>query len=273
MFCDYYLHYYQQTPTLPVSPHIIIDFIACLDIRGYAGSTILTFISALGHYYKVQDLNPPLSNYNVNRVVSSLAKKSGPDARLPITLPILEDIITYLLSTHNRAYHLLLFKAVYLLAFFACLRISEFAECTGLNPHVLQHNAITLYPNYFTVSFTTYKHSCHPIVIVVKAIPNASLCPHQAISNYLKVRPAINGPLFIREGGTPLTRSYFNENLKQALQHIGIPHKNYTSHSFRIGGATNALLTGHTMEQIQLLGRWQSSAFRKYLRPFELLAN
>ncbi|KAJ3233174.1 hypothetical protein HDU78_006634, partial [Chytriomyces hyalinus] len=39
----------------------------------------------------------------------------------------------------------------------------------------------------------------------------------------------------------------------------------YTSHSFRIGGATAAANLGYTEYEIQVLGRWHSDAYMTYL--------
>jgi hypothetical protein len=41
----------------------------------------------------------------------------------------------------------------------------------------------------------------------------------------------------------------------------------YTTHSYRIGGATLAYDRQFSNAQIQQLGRWSSQAFTKYLRP------
>ena len=46
----------------------------------------------------------------------------------------------------------------------------------------------------------------------------------------------------------------------------GLNVKNYKSHSFRIGAATTAWAKGFSEEQIQQMGRWNSEAFKKYIR-------
>ena len=42
--------------------------------------------------------------------------------------------------------------------------------------------------------------------------------------------------------------------------------KNIKSHSFRIGGATNAICRGIPYDQVQEIGRWQSDAAKRYIR-------
>ena len=47
----------------------------------------------------------------------------------------------------------------------------------------------------------------------------------------------------------------------------------YKGHSFRIGAATFAAECGFSDAQIRLMGRWQSDAFRKYIRSPSLVAH
>ena len=50
--------------------------------------------------------------------------------------------------------------------------------------------------------------------------------------------------------------------ITRALPHV--PYAN--THSFRIGGATAAASDGISDSTIQILGRWSSDAYRRYLR-------
>jgi hypothetical protein len=54
--------------------------------------------------------------------------------------------------------------------------------------------------------------------------------------------------------------------LQLYLTFAGLNLKNYKSHSFRIGAATTAWAKGFSEEQIQQIGRWNSEAFKKYIR-------
>jgi hypothetical protein len=40
----------------------------------------------------------------------------------------------------------------------------------------------------------------------------------------------------------------------------------YKAHSFRIGAATHAASRGYSDQDIQIMGRWHSDAFKKYIR-------
>lgn len=65
---------------------------------------------------------------------------------------------------------------------------------------------------------------------------------------------------------SPVSSHYFNQQLKISLNYLDYDTKLYKGHSFRIGAATSAKSKGISDEQIQLLGRWKSNAYRKYIR-------
>ena len=50
------------------------------------------------------------------------------------------------------------------------------------------------------------------------------------------------------------------------LQWAGLDPTKYKAHSFRIGAATTAADMGMSETHIQLMGRWKSTAFRRYIR-------
>ena len=53
---------------------------------------------------------------------------------------------------------------------------------------------------------------------------------------------------------------------KNSLEQPGLPAKDYTGHSFRIGAATTAPVAGLEDSVIQNLGQWESCAFKRYVR-------
>lgn len=92
------------------------------------------------------------------------------------------------------------------------------------------------------------------------------LCPVAAVLAYLAVRPVQQGPLFLLANGTPLSREHLVTRIRIALASTGLDVSGYTGHSFRIGAATAAAIAGLSDSTIQLLGRWKSDAFTRYLR-------
>ena len=92
------------------------------------------------------------------------------------------------------------------------------------------------------------------------------ICPVKALVDYLSVRPATPGPLFIFGSGSPLTQVALVAKLHEALQQVGLNHRDYNGHSFRIGVATTAAQRGLEDSLIQTLGHWKSEAYKTYIK-------
>ena len=100
------------------------------------------------------------------------------------------------------------------------------------------------------------------------------LCPVVAVLTYAAARGSQPGPFFMTPAARPLTKQEFVSEIRKVLVRLGLPDHEYAGHSFRIGAATSAAMAGLEDSTIQLLGRWQSAAFLRYLRtPHERLAS
>ena len=99
-------------------------------------------------------------------------------------------------------------------------------------------------------------------------------CPITAMMAYLSVRWDVAGPLFHFKDGKPLTRVCFVTILRDTLHNIGICQGSYSGHTFRAGAATTAAQHGIPDATIQLLGRWQGTAYLVYIKtPRDRLAS
>ena len=73
------------------------------------------------------------------------------------------------------------------------------------------------------------------------------------------------------DNGYFLTRVYFVEEVKKAMQLVGADASDFNVHSFWIGAASTAAANG--MED-RTLGRWESDAYQRYIKiPRQELAN
>ena len=59
----------------------------------------------------------------------------------------------------------------------------------------------------------------------------------------------------------------FHAALQHIMEALKLNKRDYNTHSFRIGAATSASLANISDTHIQMLGRWQSNAFQRYIRP------
>ena len=182
--------------------------------------------------------------------------------RLPLTIVQIRHIYRYTklhLSRHDSA----MFQAAISLAFFAMLRSSEF--CSPGSHHTssatLLLSDISIQRDIMLVRIKQsktdpFKEGCVVRVTAVKS----SICPIRAMTRYLSLRRASNGPLFQFCNLTYLTRSGLSTLLSTVL-----PGININTHSLRIGGASAAASNGLSDATIQVLGRWSSDAYRRYL--------
>ena len=92
------------------------------------------------------------------------------------------------------------------------------------------------------------------------------LCPVGALLDYLRVRGAAQGALFVFSDGRLLTRQRFVERVRDALQRAGVDQSKYCGHSFRIGAATTAAAKGMEDCIIKTLGRWESLVYLQYVK-------
>ena len=95
---------------------------------------------------------------------------------------------------------------------------------------------------------------------------NQPVCPVAAVLSYMVVRGKNPGPLFTWGNQKFLTRAGFVEGLRRALASAGLKPGNYADHSFRIGAASTAARCGIQDSLIKTLGRWESSAYTRYIR-------
>ena len=92
---------------------------------------------------------------------------------------------------------------------------------------------------------------------------NAPLCPVAAVLSYMVARGNAPGPW---EDDRYLTWEKFVSSMRRALDSAGLIAKNFAGHSFRIGAATMAARCGIQDALIKTLGRWESSAYVRYIR-------
>lgn len=209
------------------------------------------------------------ANGLIKAQLRSLAKSWAGDRRLPITPPILFRLLLKVDAIFVKVYFRFLFKAILLLGFLACMRLSEIAAPTKCFDHTLRKNDVVLKDGGIEVHFTSFKHARRPLTL---SFANSELVNQVkvALSNYIKLRPTQTDFFFSMETGAPVPRAFVTKYLRATLQVAGFPADDFSSHSLRLGGATHAMLQGASALQVQKLGRWSSSAFLNYLRPFVL---
>ena len=282
-FCNRY-----QVPTpFPVTEMLLCSFAAFLAEDGLAPQTIKSYLAAIRNTQLSLGLPDPREQSALpvfTRVLAGIGRArlqrgQQPRIRLPITAPILRRIKGELERTAHPESRVL--WAVSCTTFFGFFRLGEIllASQAQFNPqlHLAWGDMAVDNPQSPTIiKFHLKQSKTDPLgrgADIVLGRTRCAICPVAAVLGYVAARGSHQGPFFLTSKGRPLLKHEFVAEIRRVLVVLGLPDHQYAGHSFRIGAATSAALAGVEDSTIQLLGRWQSSAFLRYVRtPQEHLA-
>lgn len=238
---------------VPAKPSLVIGFVAYLFEKGRAPTSISSHLSAIAYVHKLQSLDDPTSNFLVRKIMVGAHKLSGhPDMRLPITPEILKGLVMNLSFSTQSQYVLKMLKAMFLMAFFAFLRIGEITARSPSAKSIIHFKNVVFTKSLALVTLSEYKHNVkkQPVTLSLKPQPGP-LCPISALKAYIKIRGQSQGPLFCWPNLSPVTRTFFNQQLQKVVKMSGLNPSGYKGHSFRIGAATCAAMQGSSEEKNQ----------------------
>lgn len=242
--------------------------------KSFTPSTISTYLSAVSYVHKLLGLTDNTHSFLVNKLVTGSYRLSKTyDNRLPLTVPIINNLIDVIPQVLSTNYEQLLFKAIFLFAFSAFARIGELVlTTTQPNENILLVDDVKFSITNKTaqeviVCFRNFKHNVKGQSKTISfSHGRTQISPVKTLVSYLCIRPKGQGPLFCMTNGKPIHRIYFDKILHKCLNKCNLDGSRYKGHSFRIGAATDAAERGLSDAQIRNLGRWKSNAFQKYIR-------
>ena len=261
----------------PIDSASVIAYISWLFMEGRAASTINLHISAISFVHKVNGWMDPTSSFLVGKLKEGCRRlKPSCDSRRPITFPVLQRLVDILPPICTSFYEATLFRAAFVLAFFGFLRVGEFtcANKKGDFSHVIQSGDVLINQDKSQMKVILRSSKTDQggkaAEILIGKNEKGSLCPVQAVSDFMSVRPCTGGPFFVHFDNTPLTSYQIGHMVKKGVKVLGLPPQSFSSHSFRIGAATSASICGISDDNIKSMGRWRSTAFELYIRPHSL---
>ena len=281
-----YLTFCQQydIPPFPVSERSTCLFVAFLAHQGLKHQSIAVYLAGLRHFQIAAGLDPTLrSAWPRLQYVLRGIKRSSDLSPLRVRLPITTSILLRLKEVWDRApasdrYKAKLLWAACCLGYFGFMRAGEFTLVDTKEPAAIRVADVAVdshtSPSMVRVLLRRSKTDlAGKGVHIFLGKTDLLLCPVAAILHYLAIRPSGEGPLFVLENGSPLTRERFVREVKAALSVAQISHQGYSGHSFRIGAATAAAKAGVPSHIIKMLGRWSSDTYMLYIHtPRETLA-
>ncbi|KAJ1022693.1 hypothetical protein NDA18_005031 [Ustilago nuda] len=257
------------TNPLPASTTTLIEWVANLHASNKSLNTVKRDLYVLKSWHI--DLGLPTEAFDsprLERVVRGFKRVVGdplPVAKLPITLPLLRQLIrtlpTVCPSQHDRH----MFRAAFCLAFACLLRAGELTWVAP-GPNTLTVSSVTFAVDHSHAIIALPASKTDPFrqgaTLLVPAVP-LSTCAVASLRLICRHR-APQEPLFVLEGGRPFSRGSFLTMLRLCLGPCGVAPSSYSGHSFRRGAATWAVANGADADTIRALGRWRSDCFRRY---------
>ena len=273
----------------PVSESLLCCFVTALARQGLAPSTIRTYLASVRHAQIVRGLPEPREHSGLPRLrlvqagVQRARAEQGHSRvrqRLPVT-PAHLRLVRSIWNHYAADPDIVMLWAAATACFFGFFRSGEITvpSRNAYNPKVhLSWGDVTVdsHSSPSIVRVHLKRTKCDQFgrgVDVFIGRTHDDICPVVALLTYMAQRGQQEGPFFRFRDGFPLTKARFVTRFQAALDEVGVPCRDYSGHSFRIGAATAAARAGIEDSTIQLLGRWTSSAFLTYIRtPRDQLA-
>ena len=252
----------RECQILPTNPGHLCLYASHLYRLGMAPATIRSKMCAVSFLHKLYSKPDPCDNFLFKKLMIGFSKiNPQEDSRLPITLPMIRDILAKLPTLGLEAYSQLLFRTMLLVAFAGFLRPCEFSG----NLHHVMRQHVNIQNGLLNMTYFTFKTSDgRPVTLQIEAT-GTRWCPVNAMQTYLRFRGEASGSLFTHISGRPVTTPEFSRWFSLAISSLNISGR-FSAHSIRIGSATHAAAMGVPDSEIQTSGRWNSDAYHRYIR-------
>ena len=271
-FCNVY-----KFAALPLNEETLMKYVYHLAFNGLRTSSVKVYIAAVYNLSVTSGYGKPVGFERLHLAIRSLEINSeAPKQKMPITYEVLQKLRDLILDYDNKV-----MWAAMTLAHFALLRASEFTLSSpydanmhlSLNDFKVCQYSEPVISLHIKRSKTDHFNNGFLVYIGCTSTP---VCAHCALVDYVPESVSRHGkeptrPLFLFADRTPLIKNVFLARLRLMLAQAGISSEHISGHSFRIGGATSAAAAGLSDWEIQMLGRWKSDAYQRYIRAPPLL--
>ena len=254
--------------SLPHQPsvHSLLAFMEFLYVNSISHKVILNYVSSIKQAPRRFDWDlTPFSHRLIQSYLRSIAIN-------PTSLPTPRGIFDlHTLASISWACTILddpiLFRAAFLLAFFAFLRMSNVAPHSkykfDTKRHILRQDVIFQESGAHILikwTKTLQDRSAHHFV-QIPALQNRNLCPVLVLQQLLASRSLPpSAPLFAHKSLPfyPVIDTTLRDGLTKILTHIGIPLLGHCFNTFRRSGATLAYDNNIQLQHIMAHGLWKS---------------
>ena len=231
VFRQFYAQFYgSPNPTSPFSPVCLPLYISYLSFCNLAYSTTTLHLSAISYAHKLGGFCDPTKSFLIQKLLTALSRQRHSDTRLPITRPVLHELVRSLEYTNSSAFQHTPFLAMFLTAFCGLFQIGELStKSTRFAFSVIQYRYLQILscegdPCTAKITITDYKQNSdhRPFDILITRDDSVTFCPVKTLLKYCKIRGNRPGPLFCNSDQTPITTCQFNTELQRCLQNCGL---------------------------------------------------
>ena len=261
-----------------LSIQLILRFIAfCHGIRKVQSRTIRSYLSAIRLFriqagFKDPFLDDHGSVFPQIGMILRATRRVFPKCeqqRKPLTLDLLIKLVDELHKGVFNPYIDSLMLAALTTAFWGFFRSGELFP-NHFSPHLnITVDDVRIEDELAVIHLKASKTDVERRGVDIRLFrTRTSVCAVTSLTTFLCLRPTnrSNSPLFCLSNGQHFTRRTFVSNLKHLLVRSGISPTFYSGHSLRIGAATSAAAAGIPDHLIQVLGRWSSLSYLRYIR-------
>lgn len=212
--------------SLPLQP-LLISTVCAFMVHSFRSrnlnvSSIRKLIAGIQFHARLLEPGFPslFSTPAVRLLLKGIAKSlpRTPDKRMPITLDVLNKMITSLRSGLFCHYLNVMLDAVFLMAFYGFMRPGEFTFATQhfSASQGLSFSNICFSPSFYTLFLKHTKTDSSGTGVTIKISKiDGPLCPFSSMIKFLKLRPVTSpdSPLFILPNCLPMTKEWFRMHL------------------------------------------------------------
>ncbi|XP_077349935.1 integrase/recombinase xerD homolog [Lithobates pipiens] len=249
---------------------LVLYFVARNLEDGISVASLGRKLAGLAFWFKLRSVPDLTKDFWVRQAVKGYRKgRQIKDDRRPVSFELLVKICEKLRVVCSSGYEVVLFRAAFVLAFFGVFRIGELVSPSKRGRGGLFVEEVACLTDRVTMKVRRSKtdQDGKGKEVVVFAIPGCHLCPVRVLWEFLGCLPALLGSLLLHERGEFLSRFQFITVFRKCLLALGLGGEKFSSHSFRIGAATEAVRWGLDEESVKRISRWESRRFRSYVRP------
>ena len=258
-----------------LTPLILLAFLEFLVVNQTSPSNIANYMSAVKTTLAMHGVST-IAFHDQRIMLFQKSLRMTRQFAVKIKKIIDIDMLKHIVGICDTMWMGQIFKALYLVAFFSFLRISNLVphKIAAFSPlqQLTRGDVFFASPGlHILVKWTKTMQTRDSVKILkLPLLSHSPLCPVTAVKNLLMLTPGHQDtPLFqiknAKAQWVPLTDSQTRRNFIQILTRLGLQDSGMSLHTFRRSGASLAFNSNVALQNIQSHGTWTSDCVWRYI--------